>query len=43
MKERANYGIMRKVARLYTKEIRSDQSDHDDQGSFVLISMINIS
>jgi hypothetical protein len=32
---------MEEATLLSTKEIRSDQGDHDDQGSFVLISMIN--
>jgi hypothetical protein len=31
---------MGKAVRLYTKEIRGDQSDYDDQDSPVLISMI---
>jgi hypothetical protein len=34
---------MGKVARLYIKEIRDDQGDHDDQGLSVLIIMINTS
>jgi hypothetical protein len=31
---------MRKVVRLYIKEIHSDQSDYGDQDSLILISMI---
>jgi hypothetical protein len=41
MKERGNYGIMRKAVHLYIKEIHDDQGDHSGQGSFILISMIS--
>jgi hypothetical protein len=40
MEERGNYGTIGKAARLYTKEIRDDQSDHGDRRSSALISMI---
>jgi hypothetical protein len=41
MKERENYGTMEEATLLSTKEIRDDQGDHGDWGSFILISMIN--
>jgi hypothetical protein len=40
MEERGNYGTMGKATRLYTKEIRGDQGDHDDRASPALIIMI---
>jgi hypothetical protein len=43
IEERGNYGTMGKATHLYIKKIRDDQSDHNDQGSSVLISMINSS
>jgi hypothetical protein len=43
MEERENYGTMEEATLLSTKEIHSDQSDHNGRGSFVLIHMISLS
>jgi hypothetical protein len=41
MKERENYETIKEATLLSTKEIRGNQGDHGDQGSSILINMIN--